>query len=507
MVRMILADDEPVITKGIQKLVDFKSLGIEIVGEYEDGKAALDGILMEKPDIALLDIYMPKKTGIDILKELKQLGVETKVIFISGFQDFQYAKDALTYGAVDYLLKPVIREELVSTLEKCIRTLLPAPMEEELETETEDGLPSYTPFDRLVEVEECEYLPVFTEILHDRVISPQEEKLIRFSVIGYLENMLNEREAGIVFVKNNRIVLVLKNPKEPETGQILYELMEQAEESMHCRLGFITGEPVESMGEIPKAYEKCLSMEGYLYFAEKGTIPIIRYGEKVYARNATLEDIKDCRQSLMNAMVAQDEDEFEKAMVKLKRTICTVADGRKDDACFHYGSTIRIMVERFESMGVHGPELEFKEILEQARATKSYGMLTELFEAYFRQYKEQIRSTAANTDKKDIFMAKEYIENHYRENLSLEVLAGVVHMNPYYFSSFFKKSSGENFKDYLNKVRMKHALALLVSTDKKTGDIADEVGFRDGRAFSELFQRYYGETPSSYRKRMKRADA
>ena len=132
MVRMILADDEPVITKGIQKLVDFKSLGIEIVGEYEDGKAALDGILMEKPDIALLDIYMPKKTGIDILKELKQLGVETKVIFISGFQDFQYAKDALTYGAVDYLLKPVIREELVSTLEKCIRTLLPAPMEEEL---------------------------------------------------------------------------------------------------------------------------------------------------------------------------------------------------------------------------------------------------------------------------------------------------------------------------------------------------------------------------------------
>lgn len=116
MIKMILADDEPVIIKGIQKLVDFSRLGIEIVGEYEDGKAAFDGILTEKPDIALLDIYMPKKTGIEILKELKALGIETKVIFVSGFQDFQYAKDALTYGAVNYLLKPVIREELVETL-------------------------------------------------------------------------------------------------------------------------------------------------------------------------------------------------------------------------------------------------------------------------------------------------------------------------------------------------------------------------------------------------------
>ena len=123
MIKMILADDEPVIIRGIQKLVDFNRLGIEIVGEYEDGKAAFDGILTEKPDIALLDIYMPKKTGIEILKELKALGIETKVIFVSGFQDFQYARDALTYGAVNYLLKPVIREELVETLEKCITML------------------------------------------------------------------------------------------------------------------------------------------------------------------------------------------------------------------------------------------------------------------------------------------------------------------------------------------------------------------------------------------------
>ena len=169
MIKMILADDEPVIIRGLQKLVDFNRLGIEIVGEYEDGKAAFDGILTEKPDIALLDIYMPKKTGIEILKELKALGIETKVIFVSGFQDFQYAKDALTYGAVNYLLKPVIREELVETLEKCITML-------KNDADGEGGgpeHPDYTEeegpaaaYDKLVEMEECRYLPILTEILY-----------------------------------------------------------------------------------------------------------------------------------------------------------------------------------------------------------------------------------------------------------------------------------------------------------------------------------------------------
>ncbi len=99
--------------------------------------------------------------------------------------------------------------------------------------------------------------------------------------------------------------------------------------------------------------------------------------------------------------------------------------------------------------------------------------------------------------------AKDYIEKHYMDNLSLNVLAEEIHMNPYYFSSFFKKHAGENFKDYVNKVRISHAVSLLLSTDKKTYEIAMETGFRDARSFSEVFSRIYGETPSSYKKRVK----
>ena len=118
MIRMILADDEPVITRGIRKLIDWESLGIEIIGEYEDGRRALEAIVREKPDIALLDISMPGLSGVEILKECRAMGNDVAVTFISGFQDFEYAKAALRYGAVEYLLKPVIREELLKAIEK-----------------------------------------------------------------------------------------------------------------------------------------------------------------------------------------------------------------------------------------------------------------------------------------------------------------------------------------------------------------------------------------------------
>ena len=123
MIRLILADDEPVILRGIKKLVDWERMGISVVGEYEDGRSAMEGILGLKPDIALLDINMPGMDGIEILKNIRRLELGTKVIFVSGFQDFEYARNALTYGAVEYLLKPVILEELIHAIGKAAELL------------------------------------------------------------------------------------------------------------------------------------------------------------------------------------------------------------------------------------------------------------------------------------------------------------------------------------------------------------------------------------------------
>lgn len=506
MVRMILADDEPIITKGIQKLVDWNGLGIEIVGEYADGKEALDGIITKKPDIALLDIYMPKKTGIDILRELKQLEINTKIIFISGFQDFQYAKDALKYGADDYLLKPVIKDELIKSVEKCIMSLRQEWGLEEtipLKRKDEDAVP----YDRLVKIEETTYVPTVIEIIFQGDETSHERKLIRFSIVSFIEHYLEIKDLGIIFIKNHYIVVVLKGRSQSEAAEILYELAQEVNASTKHSIGAIIGEVVSSMGEIPAGYTKCLDLQGYFFFANQIKIPILTVGVPAFQKNVTLEEFADCRSLMLDTIVTQDRDSWEIRFQRFLRLLCIVSEGKREDACFHFCSSIRVAEDRFQAMGLSGLGLDMKELLEIGRNTENYSQMSMVYRGCFESYMGELKESVINNDKRDIIRAKEYIEKHYKETLTLEVLAREIHMNSYYFSNFFKKHSGENFKDYLNKVRMRHAVNLLISTDKKSYEIADEVGFRDARSFSELFQRMFGETPAGYRKRVKSENA
>lgn len=502
MIKMILADDEPIITRGIRKLVDWNSLGILVVGEFQDGKEALDGILTLKPDIALLDIYMPKMNGTEILRELRAIGSRTQVIFISGFQDFQYAKDALRYGAADYLLKPVIKDELIASIERCC-----AAFREEwndVRQQEENSDLQDAPYDRLIQVEESTYIPVLLEILWDGKENRQEQKLIRFSVISLVEQYLEETDRGIVFVKNQKLVMVLKEMDRQAARETMFELFQYVKKENGHRIGAVVGDVVESMSQIPEGYARCLEKMGYFFFEDQIGVPILMAGEPVFLHLVTEEAFDECRRQVLETVISQDADGYEKWSGRFFRNLCIRSEGKKEDACFHFCTAVQAMEERFKGMGLQGAEMDVKEILEQGRSAANFRQMTERYRQILERYRAQVRDSVVANDKKDILYAKKYMEEHYSENLTLEVLAQEIHMNPYYFSSFFKKNSGENFKDYLNKVRMRHAMNLLVSTDLKTYEIADRVGFRDARSFSELFQRMYGETPASYRKRVKR---
>ena len=123
-----------------------------------------------------------------------------------------------------------------------------------------------------------------------------------------------------------------------------------------------------------------------------------------------------------------------------------------------------------ELLGGKGVKLTFpgnQELLDRGRNCESFSEMEKLYADMLCEAYDSLSESVAKNDKKDVNKALEYIEQHYAENLSLNVLANEVHMNPYYFSSFFKKSTGKNFKDYVNQVRLKHAVELLLNTDQK----------------------------------------
>ena len=514
MRRMILADDEPVIMRGIRKLVDWERLGFSIVGEYGDGSSAMEGLLSLRPDIALLDISMPGMNGIEILKNIREFGLPTRVIFISGFQDFEYARNALTYGAVAYLLKPVIREELLQAVEKAVGGMeefqnpdVPAvSIPAQAENTFDSGFPASPVEPALAREtampEETLYLPALAFILPKDTDSNQEQKLIRFSLISFLEEYLAENSLGILFSKNDNIVLVLKNMDSIRAKSEFSRLREVFYSQTGRNAAFVIGEQVGSMSLIPQQYRACLELSRYLFFADQIPIPILTAGEPVFSRKAGTNELSLVREQLLDSLLSQNREEFRKAYSRFCRTLCLASDGRKEDACYYFCSTVRRMEERLQEMRLSGKDANVGELLEQGRACSSFIRMSDFFGAFLEDYLNLLKNTMQNSEKKDLIRAKEYIEAHYRENLTLEVLAGEVHMNPYYFSSFFKKNAGENFKDYVNRVRLSHAVTLLVSTDMKTYEIAAEVGFRDARSFTEVFSRVYGETPSAYKKRV-----
>lgn len=505
MLRMILADDEPIITRGIRKLVDWERLGISIVGEYENGSSAMEYILSQQPDLALLDISMPGMTGTEILKSIRKMELSTKVIFISGFQDFEYAKDAITYGAVDYLLKPVIREQLLKALEKAVGLSGKKDSEQyQFKDFTLNGISDEENNGNYYneELEKTTYLPVLTEILFDGKENEQEMKLIKFSFKSYLEEYLAEHKLGILFEKDDHPVIIFKGIQKEEVKNILYGLWEESRSIIGKKTAFILGKCVESMNEIPIEYSKCMDLCKYLFFEDQISVPILSTEEPVFYKKMKMEDMTVAREQMLDAIIVQELDAFERCFEHFSRVLTVLSEGRKEDACYYFCSTIRFVEDKMRAMNLEGRNPDVKELLEKGRKCQNFRMMKSIFREYLESYPALMMSVMKKNEKKDIVRAKEYIEEHYRENLTLEVLAGEVYMNPYYFSSFFKKNAGMNFKDYVNKVRIEHAVSLLVSTNMKTYEISAEVGFRDVRSFTEVFSRTYGETPNCYKKRV-----
>lgn len=503
MIRMILADDESVITRGIQKLLDWKMLGIEITGEYTDGRRAFEAIIKEKPDIALLDISMPGMSGVDILKECRAMEDDIIIIFISGFQDFEYAKAALEYGAAAYLLKPVIREELLKAIEKSIRMI---NGEEILMGES---LKKNVPCDRIdygCLIEDCDicYVPIYADIVYHKDEEAHMKRLVHFSLFGFLEEYLGETGLGIVFQKNDNIVIVLKEKKAGDARRIVEEILAKSSKATKHTAFFVIGDAVCSMSEIPSMFEKCLERSGYVFFADEMPVPVITLHEKVFTGPGDSEMLGELRSKLFDAVVTQNEGQLRKIGSQYGKVVLRLAEGKKEDVCFYFCTAVRFMEERCDALDLTGRKLEMKNLLERSRECINFAEIEEMFAQEFVQYLEILRETAGSRDRQDILKAKDYIEKHYMENLSLNVLAEEIHMNPYYFSSFFKKNTGENFKEYVNRIRIEHAVPMLLSPDLKTYEIAEKVGFSDIRMFNAAFMKIYKEMPGSYRKRMRK---
>ncbi len=494
MWNLILADDEPIIVHGLQKIINWEQLGIHILATCNDGASALELLIQHKPDLAILDINMPGKTGLEILEGLHAAHVDTKVIFISGYRQFEYALGAMQLGAVNLLLKPVNRDDLLASVRKC----LPIP-DIQPEIDVKD-LPIIPPTVETLST----YLPVLYAVTDPLSSSSVERRLMEFAVSNEIEAWHQAQHIDVqVYDTTAPVCLLFKNCTADQLAPQLAALAEQIKTRTGNQLMFLVGTQAQDVTQVPDKVGELEKQKGLFYFDGWLKGPVLSLEAPPDPAAATPEQMRAQREKVLDACLQLNVSRFLAEYAAYCTAVCAVCSGNVQEAQMRLLTLYSNVIQQVESYGKDEHHTDTAPLLAQASACKTYRQLVQLIENHLKLFLCAAREKYSSSDKTDALRALNYINEHYSEPLTLDTMANHFHMNSSYFSSYFKKNTGKNFKEYLISVRLQHALQLLVSTDMHNYEIADAVGFNDIRSFTDQFQKAYSKTPQAYRKELR----
>lgn len=519
MYSVVLADDEPLIIKGLLKMVDWEQLNAEVVGTAKNGQQLIEQIQRLAPDIIISDISMPKQSGIDVVRYIKENGLRSKVIFLSAYQEFDYAKQALKYGVVEYLLKPVAKDELEGAVVKAKEALEDKLSLEYLKEDKESpqavfkAATSEYGFKELYKKFEDMGMPVsgvcyvgvcfaVVGMEKEKSKSQGERELLRFTVFKRIEEYVAKEKLGFCLKREVRYCsMILFYPKEESKrcyGDVS-SVLERIEHKYGVCLAAGIGKRVDSLSQLKFAW-KTASFACKLYYFQPDKITVYDHINKEYDKS--FDDYNAAYQEIVRSILHQEPGWRE----KLPACIGLIGE-------IHYGNRVvaenrcvALLMELMRELCNYcqigeADRSQYEHFVSQVRDLETFHELESYVTDYITQFIEKRVFPNMGGENETVRNIKLYIREHYGQDINLKILSKEFFMNPYYFSAFFKQKTGKNFKDYLASVRMEKALELLLADNGlSVQELAKKVGYNDTKAFSEKFKQYYGESPVSYKR-------
>ena len=538
MLRTFLAEDEIVVRENIKKMVPWEQYGFELVGEASDGEMALPLIKKLKPDLLITDIKMPFMDGLTLCKVVKKEFPDIKIVILSGYDDSNYAKEAIGIGVEDYLLKPITKNAFLERLceirsryehEKSQREYYEQfhrEMQEYEQNSSRDffeGLISgtmdmgemYERADKLGLdiVAEAYNILIFT-LESENAAAGQSETYSEWEAraLEKIESLFADHSYAMLFRNNVFSYGVLVKEQKDNPGKNTRDCVESIQDILSDAPAgqpwFIAaGEPVERLSNMKHSYNTAAQTYARRYLYD---------GHILYYRDLKEEELaKDDGRYLkkvdINAMDPAIIQKFLGSGLK-EETGNFVRDyfhaiGKEPMSSMVFRSyvilNVRFSVMSFlNRMGYCASALEesdTEDALEQGGASMEAAMA---YAEKMLQKAIEIRDENSGNKNRDILENSiEYIKTHYMdENMSLNAVAQVANISANHFSALFSQNIGQTFIEYLTGIRMEHAKELLRCTGKRASEIALEVGYKDSHYFSYLFKKTQGMTPSDYRK-------
>lgn len=503
MYKIFIVDDEPFIIEGLYDIVDWTRMGMEIVGQAENGQEALETLKTVQADILITDISMPLMNGIDLIRAVREFQPSLKVIILSGYDEFGYLKEGMALGIENYLLKPINLEEFKATLNNVAEKLNVTRAEYELNAHRTTILRDNVMHRWLrnqISPQEFQERADFLGIVIDKplvlvaLLRPEHSYAKVFQAVT---EVLSDSSSVIPFQDMDGDIVLLHTLSEFQRGKEevdkIHELLRKSLTSFQpMRLSLGSVEETEWKAAQSYTHAK-KAQEYFMIFPERN---LIRY-----------EDLKDRHEAVRQGLPMNWEDDLKLIMAKDKGALFERIDDNFEQLRQLEGITpellqdiamewmIRFKMQLKEIRHIEEPEL-FNDGLSNIRATSSISELTDIIkEAAALTIDSLIRDVKSPVVQKVL----NYIHESYNEDVSLKTLGAQYNIHPVYLGQLFHKEVNESFTEYINRYRIEKAKEQLRTSPLKVHEIARNVGYWETGYFYKQFKKYVGISPTEYK--------
>lgn len=532
---IILVDDEEEVRKSIIKKIEWQAAGFRVVGDAENGEDAMEKIEVLEPDVVLTDIRMPYMDGLALAEKVRQRYPSMKVVIFSGYDDFEYAQRAIKLNVTEYILKPVNVEELTSILKRIKASLdreieekrnlsrlrenyrksLPIIREQFFNDLVHKNLPRELVEQKLkeydvpvmgarkwiiaaidVDVEKGDFMENLSLHNEEELIPISVMQLVREKLEGYCRFALfqSSSEAGMV-------VIIALDDDNSTTGliDVLGDICKETRRILEVPVTIGIGHSCGELTGIREAYQSAIDALGYKAIAGRGSTIYINDMEPVGVGKLEFDSVTEA--DLISAIKFGPDEKIRAAVSKIIDRMESAKVHYRQQQVYMFGvlnCVIQMMQQYDLTMeDIMGGELEYMEIFDKLQKKEEFGQWLLRITGIMNQAINQERDL---TTRHVISEAKQYIMDHYQDpDLSVEVMCRHLHMSPAYFSTMFKKETGQAYIAYLTDVRLNKAVELLNKTDDKTYVIASKVGYQEQNYFSYVFKKKFGVSPTKFR--------
>lgn len=496
MKKILIVDDDVLVCRFLSQLVDWEGNGYELVGIARDGSQALTLIEEKHPHILITDIEMPVMNGIDLVKQIRKTEHEMKILILSCHDDFAHVKEGMRAGADEYFLKDELTGKKLLELLETFSGELSSRREESAEEVAAKKIEAEEKYLlQLLEGTAVDVAGRFADaILAVHVTEYEERASLRTmeeresfyrAFTSMLRKQISDQLKGrVCHVRGGWFALLVSFTRELGWQEQQYLLLEltnkiqhQADKHFELKVGIGIVGIWDYGNDIAEAWERARGLLGYAFYERKQVFVSWQYPpmgrelpeaaeyflEKAAEWNAK-RDPEKIREGVKAALESFEKEKTREAVV--------AGWLRNADGIF---------------------QIKMRSLPKKIEGLQNLG----------KEYTEACKHHEADLYSDSIAEVIRYIQENYRNNITLNAAANAVHLTPTYLSYMFHKETNVTFSDYLQNCRMEHAKELLIDTGEKVREISEMVGYNDYRHFCKSFKKQVGVTPQEYRKRRK----